>query len=75
MPPAPDAPQLDAAHASAAAHVDVPSAAEAPPPSSPARSTPGWIEIGASVMVLPLTLAIMAMLAPVLWLAGSRPRR
>jgi hypothetical protein len=55
-----------------------PEAASAPSTSSPARperTGPGWIEIGVGVMVMPLTLTIMAMLAPVLWFAGARPRR
>jgi hypothetical protein len=44
-------------------------------PATAERSSPGLIEIGVTVLLMPLTLPIMAMLAPVLWLAGSRPRR
>jgi hypothetical protein len=45
------------------------------PPSEPARSGPGWIETGIGVMVMPLTLTMLAMIAPLLWIGGSRPRR
>ena len=50
-----------------------------PSPPSPSASSPpprsaaiGWIESGVGLMVLPLTLAIVAMVAPVLWILGPR---
>jgi len=43
--------------------------------SEPETSEPGWLALGVGVMTLPLTLTIMTMIAPVVWLAGSRPRR
>ena len=48
------------------------SSAAAPPPR---RSSLGWIESSVGVMVMPLTFAIVAMIAPVLWIFGSRARR
>jgi hypothetical protein len=54
-----------------------------PPPPAPApfstRSSPrpdvsrGWVETGLGVMGLPVTLTIVAMMAPVLWLLAPRP--
>jgi len=51
--------------------------AEAVDPSSSSSKTrtSGWVRLSVGVMVLPLTLPILAMIAPVVWLAGSRPRR
>ena len=46
-----------------------PPSASSPPPRSAAI---GWIESGVGLMVLPLTLAIVAMIAPVLWILGPR---
>ena len=34
-----------------------------------------WIETGISVMVLPLTCAIVAMMAPVIWMFAPKVRR
>ena len=49
-----------------------PLAPVAPPPSAPALQTQhGWIEAGVGLMVLPVTLAIVAMVAPLIWLFGS----
>jgi hypothetical protein len=35
----------------------------------------GWIESGVNVMVMPLTIAIVAMIAPVMWMLGPRAHR
>lgn len=44
-----------------------------PPQAQPAASAAaGWIETGVGVMMLPFTLAIVAMVAPMLWVFGSR---
>jgi hypothetical protein len=48
------------------------------PAPKPARSEPGWIETGVGILampLIPLTLTMLAMIAPVLWISGSRPRR
>jgi len=42
--------------------------------SSKESSGPGVFALGVGMMTLPLTLTIMTMIAPVVWLAGSRPR-
>lgn len=34
----------------------------------------GWIEVSVSVMVLPLTAAIVVMLAPVIWMFAPKAR-
>jgi hypothetical protein len=34
-----------------------------------------WIENGVNVMVLPLTIAIVAMIAPVIWMLAPRAHR
>jgi hypothetical protein len=43
--------------------------------SPPARSAPGWIGTGIGVMMMPLTLTMMAMIVPALWIVGARSRR
>jgi hypothetical protein len=35
----------------------------------------GWIEVSVSVMVLPLTAAIVVMLAPVIWMLAPKARQ
>ena len=66
IPPAADAQDITPLAADAPDEADEPSYA--------GRAL-GLIKIGVGVMTLPVTLAIVAMLAPVVWLAGSRPRR
>ena len=39
------------------------------------RASHSWIESGVGAMVMPLTFAIVAMIAPVLWIFNSRARR
>jgi len=46
-------------------------AAAAPPP-QPAR---GWIASGFYVMTLPMTLTVGMMIAPMMWMFGTRPRQ
>jgi hypothetical protein len=41
---------------------------------SSARSSAGWIGTGIGLMAMPLTLTMMAMIAPALWIFGSRGR-
>jgi len=38
----------------------------------PAPESRSWIETGVSVMVLPLSLTLVAMVAPMYWLLSSR---
>jgi len=50
------------------------------PPSAPAitpapPTSSGWIEAGVGVMVLPLTVAIVAMIAPLIWMLGPKSHR
>jgi hypothetical protein len=47
------------------------------PPASrqPEPSRVGWIGAGLGIMALPLTLTVMALTVPVLWIAGARPGR
>jgi hypothetical protein len=47
------------------------SAQHAPPDEVPG----GWIEVSVSVMVLPLTAAIVVMLAPVIWMFAPKARQ
>jgi hypothetical protein len=52
--------------------------AAAPRPSSPPQSideSRRWMETGARVLVFPLACALVAIAAPVLWMAGSRARQ
>ena len=35
----------------------------------------GWIESSVHVMVMPVTIAIVVMIAPVMWMLGSRAHR
>jgi hypothetical protein len=44
---------------------------EAPQPETPHS----WVETGIGVLVLPLTLTVVAMMAPVLWLFAPRAQR
>ncbi len=47
-----------------------------PKPDSPGEQTShGWVETGIGVMFLPVTLTIVAMMAPVLWLFAPRSHR
>jgi hypothetical protein len=46
---------------------------EAPKPSDAPVS--GWVAAGVGVLVLPVTLAVVAMMAPVIWLLAPRARR
>ncbi|HEV3058221.1 MAG TPA: hypothetical protein VGY48_08225 [Vicinamibacterales bacterium] len=49
-----------------------------PEPSDRARSAQtslDWVEAGVGVMVLPLTVAIVAMIAPLLWMLAPRSRQ
>ena len=49
---------------------------ESPRRESPQAETPhSWVETGIGVMVLPLTLTVVAMMAPVLWLFAPRAHR
>jgi len=43
--------------------------------SAPAEASGGWIEASVSVMVLPLTAAIVVMLAPVIWMFAPKARQ
>jgi hypothetical protein len=40
----------------------------------PRRPERGWIESGLYVAALPMMIAMGMMLAPVIWMFGSRPR-
>jgi hypothetical protein len=42
---------------------------------APRRQERAWIESGFYVMTLPLTFTIGMMIAPVIWMFGSRPQR
>jgi len=55
--------------------VEPPSASPALTDSEPARPAPGWIGTGFGVMAMPFTLALFALIAPALWIAGARARR
>jgi hypothetical protein len=39
------------------------------------EASAGWIEVSVSVMVLPLTAAIVVMLAPVIWMFAPKARQ
>ena len=55
-----------------------PYVAAAPRPSSASQSideSRRWMETGARVLVFPLACALVAIAAPVLWMAGSRARQ
>ena len=70
-PPSPLAPAEPRAEPFVTPHA----ASAEPPAAAPERSGPGWIETGIGVMVMPLTLTMLAMIAPLLWIGGSRSRR
>jgi len=70
-PPAPAPPSTARAGPSAAPRAG----SAAKEPAGKTRSALGWIETGVGIMAIPLTLTMLAMIAPALWIAGSRPRR
>ena len=71
---APESPRADAPRAEPPLVEPAPARPDREAPAKE-RSAPGWIATGIGVMVMPFTLTIMAMIAPALWIYGSRPRR
>lgn len=43
-------------------------------PHASSSKAPSWIEAGVGVMVFPLTLAVVMMAAPVIWMLRARER-
>lgn len=64
----PPAPRADRA----APRVEPSPANAAPPARTPSRSSVGWIGTGLLVMSMPVTLTMMALIVPAIWIAGSR---
>jgi hypothetical protein len=47
----------------------------APEAAAPARSAHPWIEAGAHLMAFPVTVAVIAVVAPMMWMFGPRSHK